>query len=245
MGRSIFNESLATIVTYWGLPQLKGETPITLNFSTAILRQQFPDFPQDGSFQITFVNNQAKGIAVSVWISAQHLFEFLFQYQCPTQIVVDDSIESQGLYTATLCLGDGVGACVEQRGNESGETVLYYDDDFIAPYDLLETQVYQRTVLDTDYFDRLPLIDYAWLSERQMTETDVQGVDDRMLFIMYHSIYAHKGLIFYNGTLESVFKRQPWYRPRYRIAQFKTEPTAQLTAIEQFNADFLKSRFLK
>lgn len=53
------------------------------------------------------------------------------------------------------------------------------------------------------------------------------------------------GLIFYNSILETVFKQQPWYYPRSSTAQFKTEATAQLTAIEQFNLDFLRARFLK
>ena len=242
MRRSIFNESLATVVTYWGLPQLQSEIPITLNFSTDSFRQRFPDLPQNETFQITFVNNQVRGLSVSPDVDAKRLFEFLFQYPCPIQIKVDASTEMTGLYTATICLGDGVGAYLEQQGNSSGDLLLYYDDDFVAPYDLLETQDYHPSWV---YFDRPINAEFSWLSERQITEADVQDVDQRMLFILYHSIYAHKGLIFYNSILESVFKRQTWYRPRYRTAQFKTEATAQLTALEQFNVDFLKPRFLK
>jgi hypothetical protein len=95
------------------------------------------------------------------------------------------------------------------------------------------------------YTERPTNVDYSWLSEQQITEADIQGIDRNVLFIMYHSIYAHKELIFYNDILDAVFKQQPWYKPRYRTAQFKMEPTAQLTAIEQFNVNFLKPRFLK
>ncbi|BAU12400.1 hypothetical protein LEP3755_29290 [Leptolyngbya sp. NIES-3755] len=63
MGRNIFNQSLATIVAYWGLPQLHGEQPITLNFSTNLLRQKFPDLPQNETFKITFVDDQVKGLS--------------------------------------------------------------------------------------------------------------------------------------------------------------------------------------
>jgi hypothetical protein len=242
MGRSIFNESLATIVTYWDVPQLQGEMPITLNFPTDALRQKFPDLPQNETFQITFVHNQVKGLFFSPAIEPKHLFEFLFQYSCPTQIKVDVATDMAGVCTATLCLGDGVGAYLEHQGNGSDYILLYYDDDFVAPYDLLETQDYHPPWI---YFDRPIDANYSWLSQRQITEADVENVDELMLFIMYHSIYAHRGLIFYNGILESVFKQQPWYVPRYPTAQFKTEAATQLTDIEQFNLDFLKPRFLK
>lgn len=240
MKRSIFNQSLAAIVNYWGLPQLQGKIPITLNFSTDALRQQFPDLPQNEAFQITFMDNQVKGVLATPAIDPQRWFEFLFQYPCPVQIKVDVSTDITGSCSATICLGDGVGAYLEQQENGSGYILLYYDDDFLAPYDLLETQDYHPTWIDQPIH-----ADYSWLSDRPITEADVQNVDQRSLFIMYHSIYAHKGLIFYNNILESVFKRQRWYYPRYSTAQFKTEATVQLTEIEQFNLDFLKSRFLK
>jgi hypothetical protein len=242
MKRSIFDEPLATAVNYWGLPQLQGETPITLSFSTDLLRQEFPDLPRNEAFQITFVHNQIKGLFFSPAIDPKRLFEFLFQYSCPTQIKVDVSTDMAGVCTVTLCLGDGVGTYLEQQENGSGYILLYYDDDFVAPYDLLETQDYHPPWI---YFDRPIDANYSWLSKRQITEADVQNVDEWMLFIMYHSIYAHKGLIFYNSILELVFKQQLWYVPRYSTAQFKTEVTAQLTNIEQFNLNFLKPRFLK
>ncbi|MER3436130.1 MAG: hypothetical protein C4288_22895 [Leptolyngbya sp. ERB_1_1] len=186
MGRSIFDQTLSTIVAYWGLPQLQGEIPTTLNFSTEALRQQFPDLPQSEIFQITFVDNQVKGLFAAPAIDAKRWFEFLFQYECPVQIQVDVSIDNTELCTTSICLGDGVGAYLEQQGNGSSSILLYYDDDFVAPYDLLETQDYHPC-----WSDRPIYADYSWLSDRQITEADVQGVDQRMLFIMYHSIYSN------------------------------------------------------
>lgn len=190
MGRSIFDQPLATIVNYWGLPQLQGDIPITLSFPTDALRQQFPDLLQNEAFQITFMDNQVKGVLAAPAIDPQRWFEFLFQYPCRVQIKVDVSTDITGLCSATICLGDGVGAYLVQQENGSGYILLYYDDDFLAPYDLLETQDYYPT-----WINQLTYADYSWLSQRRITEADVQSVDQRSLFIMYHSIYAHKGLI--------------------------------------------------
>ncbi|BAU12397.1 serine/threonine protein kinase [Leptolyngbya sp. NIES-3755] len=180
-------------------------------------------------------------LSASPGIDAKGWFEFLFQYPCPVQIKVDSLTEIGGSSTATICLGDGVGAYLEQQGNGTGYSLLYFDEDFLPPYDLLETQDYHPSQHD---FDHLFQVDYSWLSDRQITEADIQAVDQQMLFILYHSIYARKGLIFYNNILESVFKQQSWYCPRYSTAEFKTARINQLTPIEQFNAKFLKSRFL-
>ncbi|HIK18528.1 MAG TPA: hypothetical protein IGS53_25035 [Leptolyngbyaceae cyanobacterium M33_DOE_097] len=47
----------------------------------------------------------------------------------------------------------------------------------------------------------------------------------------------------YNGLLKRVFEKQAWYRPLYRVNQFKQEMLPKLSTIEQSNLKFLRDRF--
>ncbi|MBF2027942.1 MAG: YARHG domain-containing protein [Oscillatoriales cyanobacterium C42_A2020_001] len=242
MGRYIFNQNLAKMATHFGMPNPVGEEPITLDFPIDALRKSIPEFPQDGKLQITFVRSIVKSVTFRPDFSAKKLFQFLFGYQAPTQIIVGAS-QITGGYNDICCLGDGVGADTQMTGSGDNSIRFYYNGDFIAPYDLLEAQKFKLDPQGIDRTTETQNHEYPWLSERQISETDIQGMNTTLLYVMHHSIYARKGLIFYNGFLKRVFEKQAWYRPLYPIHRFKKEVIPKLSTIEQANLKFLRDRF--
>jgi YARHG domain len=242
MGRYIFNASLESIVSYFGLPTPIGEEPVTLDFSIDSVLEAIPDFPPNGRLQVTFVRPIARRVTFRPDFSAKKLFAFLLGYQSPTQIIVFAS-QITGGYNDIICMGDGVGVETQLTGSGDNYVSFYYNRDFVAPYDLLEAQKFKLDPQGLDYLTQTKDHEYPWLSERQVTETDMQGVDATFLYVMHHSIYARKGLIFYNGFLKRVFEKQAWYRPLYQVYQFKQQALPNLTAIEEFNLKFLRDRF--
>lgn len=242
MGRYIFNQTLSKMASYFGMPTPVGEEPITLDFPTDTVRQSVPDFPPDGKLQITFVRSIVKSITFRPNFPAKKLFQFLFGYQAPLHLIISASQITGGYYD-TACMGDGVGADTQMQGNGDNFIRFYYNEDFIAPYDLLEMQKFKLDPQGIDRTTETKNHEYPWLSERQISETDIQGMDATLLYVMHHSIYARKGLIFYNGFLKRVFEKQPWYRPLYRVHPFKQEVLPKLSAIEQANLKFLRDRF--
>jgi hypothetical protein len=241
MGRYIFNQTLAKMASYFGLPMPVGEEPITLEFPIA-MRRDIPDFPQDGRLEVTFVRGVVRRVTFRPDFSAKKLFAYLFEYQSPTQITVAAS-QITGGYNDTRCMGDGVAADVQMQGNGDNFVSFYYNEDFVAPYDLLEAQKFKLDPQGLDQTTPTKDHEYLWLSERQISETDVRGFDVTLLYVMHHSIYARKGLIYYNGFLKRVFEKQAWYRPLYRVNQFQKEVVPNLSTIEQFNLKFLRDRF--
>ncbi|KAM3107848.1 YARHG domain-containing protein [Phormidesmis sp. 146-33] len=243
MGRYIFNETLAKMVPYFGLPTLPimSNEPIVLDFAIDTVRQVIPDFPQDGNLQVTFVRSVVRQVTFRPDFPAKKLFAFLFGYQPATEIKVSVNNANTGLYSDIRCLGDGIHVETQMTGGRDNYVRFSYTEDFVAPYDLLEAQQYKLGSLD--YVTETKDNEYPWLSERQVTEADIQGVDVTQLYIMFHSIYARKGLIYYNDFLKRVFEKQPWYRPLYQVQQFKQNGLPKLSEIEQSNLDFLRDRF--
>lgn len=243
MGRYIFNQPLAKMASYFGFPMVLGEEPIALDFPIETLRKQLPDFPQNGRLEITFVRGIVQSVTFRPDFSTQKLFQFLLGYQAPTEIKVSLDNRNTGLYSDIRCMGDGVSVETQMTGGGDNYVRFSYNVDFVAPYDLLEAQQYKLGSIDfvTETKDN----EFSWLSERPITEAEIQTADFTQLYVMFHSIYARKGLIYYNDFLKRVFDKQPWYLPRYRVHQFKQEVLPKLSPIEQSNLNFLYQRFLR
>ena len=244
MGRYIFNQNISQMVSYFGLPTHHGEQPITLDFPTHELRQRLPNFPENGRLEIIFVQGKVQRVTVRPNVQIYDLFTALFQYEPRTEIVVFSTKRGNPyFYSDTRCMGDGVGADTQATGDKDNFTSVYYSEDFVSPYNLLEQQHY--SVDWQSYPTAGTSFEYPWLSERLATEADIETVDYQMVYIMHHSIYARRGLIFYNSFLRQVFESQAWYKPLYEIAQFKREVLPTLSTIEQSNLDFLFKQFDK
>ncbi|MBD2089972.1 YARHG domain-containing protein [Microcoleus sp. FACHB-1515] len=76
-------------------------------------------------------------------------------------------------------------------------------------------------------------IDYDWLSERLVTQADMQGKSAEDLTRMRNAIFARHGRRFDDVQLQRYFDSQPWYRPVYDPIEF---PTDLLNSIERENA---------
>ena len=76
---------------------------------------------------------------------------------------------------------------------------------------------------------------YAWLSERLVNESDLQGKSKAEIRIMRNTIYAMHGYIFKTSDMKNHFGKLPWYKAE------KSDVTAELSSIENQNVQFLKA----
>jgi len=77
--------------------------------------------------------------------------------------------------------------------------------------------------------------DYAWLSQRRVTESDLRGKSKAELRILRNAIFARHGYKFKSADLMTYFKRFSWYHPQ------SSDVSAQLSSLEQSNVQFIKS----
>ncbi|NMG08793.1 YARHG domain-containing protein [Brasilonema sp. UFV-L1] len=77
---------------------------------------------------------------------------------------------------------------------------------------------------------------YSWLSQRLVTDKDLDGKNGFELDIMRNSIFAHHGRRFDTAGLQQYFNKQPWYRPLYSPKDF---PTNLLSNTEQQNVEYI------
>ncbi|MEH2077283.1 MAG: YARHG domain-containing protein [Nostoc sp.] len=77
---------------------------------------------------------------------------------------------------------------------------------------------------------------YFWLSERLVTDADLEGKDGFQLDIMRNSIFASHGRRFETPGLQDYFDKQPWYKPIYPANSF---PPKLLSKLEQQNVDYI------
>ncbi|MFN6563211.1 MAG: protein kinase domain-containing protein [Nostoc sp. ChiSLP01] len=77
---------------------------------------------------------------------------------------------------------------------------------------------------------------YFWLSQRRVTDADLDGKSGFELDIMRNSIFASHGRRFDTPALQDYFNNQPWYRPIYSSKEFSPK---LLTRLEQQNVDYI------
>lgn len=75
---------------------------------------------------------------------------------------------------------------------------------------------------------------YAFASERLLTEDDLAGMTGRDLKIMRNEIFARHGYIFKTEDMKAHFNSQPWYEGRY------DDVSSMLSDIEIKNVSFIK-----
>ncbi|WP_066374946.1 protein kinase domain-containing protein [Anabaena sp. CA = ATCC 33047] len=77
---------------------------------------------------------------------------------------------------------------------------------------------------------------YFWLSERPVTDADLQGKTGFELDIMRNTIFARHGRSFDNAGIQDYFNQQPWYDAKYSAKEF---PTKLLSNVEMRNAVYI------
>ncbi|MEA5572958.1 protein kinase domain-containing protein [Calothrix sp. UHCC 0171] len=80
--------------------------------------------------------------------------------------------------------------------------------------------------------------DYSWLSERAVTDADLEGKSALELDIMRNSIFARLGRGFETPGLQSYFNQQPWYTRRYSPQEF--DKLKRLSNLEMRNVMYIK-----
>ncbi|MEH2298957.1 MAG: YARHG domain-containing protein [Nostoc sp.] len=84
--------------------------------------------------------------------------------------------------------------------------------------------------------DTMAVNTYVWLSQRLVTDADLDGKDGFELDIMRNSIFASHGRRFDFSELQDYFNNQPWYRPIYLPKAF---PPKLLSKLEQQNVEYI------
>jgi serine/threonine protein kinase len=82
-----------------------------------------------------------------------------------------------------------------------------------------------------------PNAKYLFLSERAIGDQDLDGKSALELDIMRNEVFARYGRRFQSPELQSYFKNQPWYEPRYALNNF---PEDLLTPIELQNVQYIR-----
>lgn len=77
--------------------------------------------------------------------------------------------------------------------------------------------------------------DYDWLSQRKVTESDLEGKSKEELRIMRNYIFARHGYIFKSKSLKKYFKQFDWYSPK------RKKVSSELSQVELDNVSFIKS----
>lgn len=75
---------------------------------------------------------------------------------------------------------------------------------------------------------------YPEASLRYLTDADLRGKPAPELKIMRNEIFARHGYIFQTAVMRTYFRRQPWYKPRYK------DVSSMLTDIESANIELIK-----
>ncbi|WP_445635905.1 non-specific serine/threonine protein kinase [Nostoc sp. DSM 114161] len=84
--------------------------------------------------------------------------------------------------------------------------------------------------------DNTTINTYFWLSQRLVTDADLDGKNGFELDIMRNSIFASHGRRFDTPELQDYFNNQPWYRPIYSPKEFSSK---LLSKLEQQNVEYI------
>ncbi|MEH2034545.1 MAG: YARHG domain-containing protein [Nostoc sp.] len=84
--------------------------------------------------------------------------------------------------------------------------------------------------------DTTAVNNYFWLSQRLVTDADLNGKKGWELDIMRNSIFASHGRRFDTPELQNYFNNQSWYNPIYSAKEF---PLTLLSKLEQQNVEYI------
>ncbi|MEH1922695.1 protein kinase domain-containing protein [Nostoc sp.] len=84
--------------------------------------------------------------------------------------------------------------------------------------------------------DTTTLNNYFWLSQKLVTDADLNGKNGFELDIMRNSIFAIHGRRFSTAELQNYFDNQSWYRPIYSPEEFSPK---LLSKLEQQNVEYI------
>ncbi len=147
-GRYVLNQSPEAIQRSFGTPLAIEVFPATPNiksytYSAAGIRRIFPDFPRQGSFGMTYVNNRV----TQIWLvpnstvagvfnsfDPRKFFDYIFAYEPPIWQELPYSGGHEGFVAYKACLGDGVGISFTQYQLGFDNISMVYNPVCEPPY---------------------------------------------------------------------------------------------------------------
>ena len=156
------------------------------------------------------------------------------------------SNSQNNILIGSLIAGGLIGASViiSQVLTKSSQpiTVLPLETPSTVPSPVIETPKFTPTTQSTPSSTSVPPVDptavnnYFWLSQRLVTDADLDGKNGFELDIMRNSIFAVHGRRFDTAELQNYFNNQSWYRPIYSPETF---PPKLLSKLEQQNVEYV------
>ncbi len=98
------------------------------------------------------------------------------------------------------------------------------------------TQAYTEEYTEAYTEENYGYIDYSGASSRNLTESDVYGVDADTVQSVINDIYAHHGYIFQTPSIREYYESQSWYNG---TTTSQAEAEAGFNSYESYNKDFL------
>ncbi|MFN6535253.1 MAG: protein kinase domain-containing protein [Nostoc sp. EkiNYC01] len=154
------------------------------------------------------------------------------------------SLIAGGLIGASVIIGQMLTNSSQQT---TDKTVLPLETPSTVPSPVIETPKFTPTpsiptestpsptpLITPD--DNTTVNTYFWLSQRPVTDVDLDGKSGFELDIMRNSIFASHGRRFDTPELQDYFNNQPWYRPIYSPKEFSPK---LLSRLEQQNVDYI------
>ncbi|MHC5597690.1 MAG: protein kinase domain-containing protein [Nostoc sp.] len=157
-----------------------------------------------------------------------------------------NSNSQNNILIGSLIAGGLIGASViiSQVLTKSSQpiTVLPSETPSTVTTPIIESPKFTPTTQSTPSSTSVPPVDptavnnYFWLSQRLVTDADLDGKNGFELDIMRNSIFAVHGRRFDTAELQNYFDNQSWYRPRYSPDTF---PLKLLSKLDQQNVEYI------
>ncbi|MBD2384584.1 protein kinase domain-containing protein [Cylindrospermum sp. FACHB-282] len=172
----------------------------------------------------------------------------------PPQLKTQGNNQNNNILIGSLIAGGLIGASViisqvltkpPQPVTESKDTITTPSVSPTSETPLNNTPQIKKTIvinpttspaINTPESTIIPNTNYFWLSQRRVTDADLDGKDAFELDIMRNTIFAKNGRRFETPGLQDYFNQQSWYSPQYSPKEF---PAKLLSKLEQRNVDYI------
>lgn len=155
-------------------------------------------------------------IVLLVGAGAWYLFSDGFSFGDSSNVVVAESVDSDSIAEVDEIENDPVAVEVAEARQATEEGIKELEEEEAKS----EDEGYDST-----------------LSERELTEEDLEGKTKKELELMRNSIYARYGYRFKRDDLFSHFSQFNWYNP---TTSDMSTVYSSMSGIEKYNIDFIK-----
>lgn len=152
-----------------------------------------------------------------------------------TSIIIGFAINKPSPNVETVKNANTTETSVNSKSEDNQKTALSKNTSTELPKDNTESNN-QISPIDTTNTNINSINSYLWLSQRQVTETDLLGKSGYELDIMRNTIFAVHGRKFTTPGIQDYFNQQSWYEAKYSPDEF---PMSLLSRLEIENAEYI------